>query len=71
MADTTSDRGEELSFDLRTKDGLRNACLEAERQLDQESIAHNVSYLEQISRTLRRNGIAREFLRLVCVENRL
>jgi len=70
-AHTTGDRGEELSFDLKTKDKLRNACLEAERQLDQESIAHNASYLEQVSRTPEAERDREEFLRLVWVENPL
>ena len=60
-----------MRFDLKTKEGLRNACHEAERQLDQESIARNADFLERVSRTPESERGREEFLRLVWVKNPL
>lgn len=60
-----------MRFDLKTRDGLRNACREAERHLDQELIARNASFLEQVSKTPEAERDREEFLRLVWLENPL
>ena len=60
-----------MRLDLKTTEGLRNACLEAERQLDLESIARNADFLDQVSRTPETERDREEFLRLVWMENPL
>ena len=60
-----------MRLDLKTTEGLRSACLEAERQLDPESIARNADFLEQVSRTPETERDREEFLRLVWDENPL
>ena len=60
-----------MEFDLKTKDGLRNAIREAERQLDRESIARNADFLEKVSDTPETERDQEAFLRLVWVENPL
>ena len=60
-----------MSFDLRTREWLRNACREAERHLDQESIARNADFLEKVSKTPEVKRDSEEFLRLVWLENPL
>ena len=40
-----------MRFDLKTTEGLRTACREAERRLDPESMARNADFLEQVSKT--------------------
>ena len=60
-----------MRFDLKTVEGLRNACREAERQLDPESIARNADFLEQVSNTPVAERNREEFLHLVWVENPL
>ena len=60
-----------MRFDLKTTEGLRNACREAERQLDPESIARNADFLERVSKTPEAERDREEFLRLVWIENPL
>ena len=62
-----------LRFDLKTTEGLRNACREAERQLqlDPESVTRNADFLERVSNTPQPERDREEFLRLVWVENPL
>ena len=60
-----------MRFDLKTTEGLRNACREAERQLDQESIARSADFLEQVSSTPESERDREEFVRLVWLENPL
>lgn len=60
-----------MRFDLKTTEGLRNACREAECQLDPESVAQNADFLERVSKTPEAERDREEFLRLVWDENSL
>ena len=60
-----------MHFDLKTKEGLRNACHEVQRQLDPKSIAQNANFLERVSQTPEEERDREEFLRLVWVHNPL
>ncbi len=60
-----------MRFDLSTKEGLQNACREAERRLDPESIVRNADFLERISKTPEAERGSEEFLHLVWLENPL
>lgn len=64
-------RESKLRFDLKTADGLRNACREAERQLDPASVARNADFLERVRNIPDAERDREEFLRLVWVENPL
>ena len=60
-----------MRFDLRTTEGLRSACREAERQLDPASVTQNAEFLESVSKFPDAERDGEEFLRLVWVENPL
>ncbi len=60
-----------MRFDLKTTKGLKDACHEAERRLDQESIARNADFLERVSKVPKVERVREEFFRLVWDENPL
>ena len=60
-----------MRSDLKTVEGLRNACHEAERQLDPELVSRNADFLERVSEVPNAERDREEFLRLVWVENPL
>ena len=60
-----------MRSDLKTVEGLRNACHEAERQLDPELVSRNADFLERVRNTPKAARDREEFLRLVWVENPL
>ena len=64
-------RESKLRFDLKTTEGLRNACREAGRQIDPELVSRNSDFLERVSNTPQPERGREEFLRLVWDENPL